>query len=260
MNIQYYEIPEERSLRVLDSVIRVYTRSAEPVSSSAVARDLGHIWSSATVRNVFVELEGLGWLHQPHRASGRIPTELGFRIFVERIVRPGARDRQMDRLLESSLDLHGDSLPQILDEALKLVSRLSHALGIRLVVLGTDAEGFLSECRLTGVDELIEQPEFSDPKRLKGLIHVLQDSHPVGAYLEGQVSHPGQVKVIIGRENSLELLSPFSLVATRIHREKETALLGVMGPVRMEYSLVMGVMEGLARLLSVEGSGPESWS
>jgi transcriptional regulator of heat shock response len=78
--------------------------------------------------------------------------------------------------------------------------------------------------------------------------------------MENQVSYPGQVKVLIGSENSIDLLNSFSLVATRIHRHRETALLGVMGPVRMEYSLVLGAMEGLSRLLSTEGDSPKSWS
>jgi transcriptional regulator of heat shock response len=260
MNVRYYEIPEERNLRVLDSVVRLYTEQAKPVSSAAVARDLGHIWSSATVRNVFSELEILGWLHQPHQASGRIPSELGFRIFVEQVIRPGAQNRELDKLLEAELDLKASSLPEVLDEALNLVSRLSHALGISLVVLNPEPSQSVRECRMTGVDELLEQPEFSDPESLKGLIHLLQDSDPVGEYMEGQVAYPGQVKVLIGSENSMDLLNSFSLVATRIRRSRETALLGVMGPVRMEYSLVLGAMEGLTRLLSTDGESPKSWS
>ncbi len=260
MNVRYYEIPEERNLRVLDSVVRLYTEQAKPVSSAAVARDLGHIWSSATVRSVFAELENLGWLYQPHRASGRIPTELGFRIFVEQVVRPSAQPEGLERILEAELDLRANSLPEVLDEALNLVSRLSHALGISLVVLNPEPAQSVRECRVTGVDELLEQPEFEDPESLKGLIHLLQDSDPVGEYMEGQVAQPGQVKVLIGSENSMDLLNSFSLVATRIRRSQETALLGVMGPVRMEYSLVLGAMEGLTRLLSTEGESPKSWS
>jgi len=252
MNVHYYEIPDERNLRVLDSVIRLYTLTAEPVSSSPVARDLGHVWSSATVRSVFQEMEDQGWLFQPHRASGRIPTEQGYRVFVERVVRPGSRPKSLQRLLESELALRSESLPKILDEAVQLVSRLGHALGISLVVLEPMPEDRPRECRLTGVEELLGQPEFSDPERLKGLIHLMQDSHPVGAYLEGQLDAPGQVKVLIGSENSLELLRRFSLGAARIQRERETALLGVMGPVRMEYSLVLGALEGLVRLLSTD--------
>jgi len=260
MDIRYYEIPDDRKLRVLESLIRIHTQSAEPVSSAAVSRDLDHVWSSATVRSVFVELERLGWVHQPHRAAGRIPTELGYRIFIERIIRPGARPEGLERLLEAELDLKTNSLPEVLDEALNLVSRLSHALGISLVVLNPEPMRSVRECRLAGVDELLDQPEFSNPDQLKGLIHLLQDSDPVGEYMEGQVSYPGQVKVLIGSENSMDLLNSYSLVATRIRRRRETALLGVMGPVRMEYSLVLGAMEGLSRLLSIDGDSPKSWS
>jgi transcriptional regulator of heat shock response len=259
MNFRYYEIPDDRELRVLESVVRLHTESADPVSSAAVARDLDHRWSSATIRNVFSELEQRGWLYRPHASSGRVPTERGYRVYVESVVLPGRREGQGRRLLESELDLSPDAGAEQLQEAMKLISQLSHALGISLLVLAPEGRDS-ADCRLTGVNELLEQPEFEDPEHLRGLIQVIQGPGPLGEYLRGEVAGDPPLKVLIGRENRLEILSPFSLVATRVEGEKRSALLGVLGPHRMEYPLAIEVLAGLSQLLEGWPDDPRRWS
>ena len=259
MNFRYYEIPDDRELRVLESVVRLHTESADPVSSAAVARDLDHRWSSATIRNVFSDLERRGWLYRPHPSAGRVPTEAGYRAFVEGIVLPGRREGRGRHLLESELEWGRGALDEQLRGAMDLISRLSHALGISLLVLapGADeAEG----CRLTGVEQLLEQPEFEDPGHLRGLIQVMQEPGPLGDYLRGEVAGAEPLKVLIGSENRLEILSPFSLVATRVEGEGRSALLGVLGPHRMEYPLVIDVLAGLGQLLEAGRDDPRRWS
>ena len=260
MNFRYYEIPSRRELRVLESVVRLHTESADPVSSAAVARDLGHRWSSATIRNVFSELEQRGWLFRPHPSSGRVPTEQGYRAYVEEIVLPGRKGGETRHLLETELDIGRGTLAEQLEAAMGLISRLSHVLGISLLVLAPGQSAAGPGCQLTGVNELLEQPEFEDPGHLRGLIQVLQEPAPLGDYLRGEVAGDEALKILIGRENSLEILSPFSLVATRIDGGRESALLGVLGPLRMEYPLVIDILAGLSQLFSVRQGEPRTWS
>jgi transcriptional regulator of heat shock response len=260
MDFRYYEIPEDRKLRVLDSVIRLYTERADPVSSSAVARDLQHRWSASTVRNVFTELEELGWLAQPHRSSGRVPTNLGYRTFVEKILRGSGGDRSWERRLRGHLDLDSGSLSPLLAQAAELLSRVSHALGMSVLVFspasGLDAE----KVRITGIDQLLQQPEFEDPRRLKVLIHLLDDVRPFDDYLRNLADHPGRIRLRIGEENTLADLDQFTLVTTRIDRSRESALVALLGPVRMEYPLVLGAMQSLVRLLNSESEENPTWS
>ncbi|MBM4117274.1 hypothetical protein FJ251_05950 [bacterium] len=261
MDFRYYDVPQDRQLRILDAVIRLYTERAEPVSSAAVSRALEHSWSSATVRNVFTELDELGWLVQPHRAAGRIPTDLGYRVYVERVVRPAPRGRDWQPQLASALGPQADSLAQQLERAARLISRLSHALGISLLIVSppearrADAQG---RPRLTGVEELLGLPEFEDPRRLRVLVHLLDDATSVGESLRALTDPPGQVQVRIGSENTLSELGQFSLVGACIQRSDESAIMGLLGPVRMEYPLVLGSMEALVALL--HDRGREAWS
>lgn len=266
MDFRYYELPEDRQLRVLDSVIRLHTERAEPVSSAAVTRDLDLCWSSATIRNVFMELEELGWLVQPHRSAGRVPTDLGYRVYVERVIRPTRDGKQWERVLESELlEFHDGSLSHVLDRAAALISRLSHALGLSLLILSPAPSSSEAEAdgrvQITGVDELLGLPEFEDPRKLRVLVHLLDDAAPVARYLREIVDTPGQVRVRIGEENRLADLEQFSLIGTRIDRSEESAVMGLLGPKRMDYPLVLASLEGLVELLhDSDRPDNDSWS
>lgn len=73
----------DRSRRVLATLVREYIETGEPVPSQMLARKSGLGVSSATVRNVLAQLEELGYVHQPHTSAGRVPTDRGYRVFVD---------------------------------------------------------------------------------------------------------------------------------------------------------------------------------
>ena len=73
---------EERKASILRAVVQEYITTAQPVGSSVIANAPGIEVSPATVRNEMVQLERQGYLHQPHTSAGRVPTEKGYRFFV----------------------------------------------------------------------------------------------------------------------------------------------------------------------------------
>jgi heat-inducible transcriptional repressor len=80
-----YEL-SDRPRRVLATLVREYIETGEPVSSQMLARKSGLGVSSATVRNVLAQLEDLGYVHQPHTSAGRVPTDRGYRVFVDLLI------------------------------------------------------------------------------------------------------------------------------------------------------------------------------
>jgi heat-inducible transcriptional repressor len=72
----------ERSRRVLEAVILEFIKGGVPVGSRAIAKKYGLSVSPATIRNVMADLEELGLLYQPHTSAGRVPTELGLRVYI----------------------------------------------------------------------------------------------------------------------------------------------------------------------------------
>src|ERR1700754_3624925 len=80
-----FELPE-RSRRLLATLVRENIDSGEPVPSQVIAHRSGLGLSSATVRNVLAQLEEHGYVHQPHTSAGRVPTDVGYRVFVDMLL------------------------------------------------------------------------------------------------------------------------------------------------------------------------------
>src|SRR5919201_6413288 len=83
----------DRPRRLLATIIREYVETGEPVSSQVLARRSGLGLSSATVRNVLIQLEEAGYVHQPHTSAGRVPTDRGYRVFVDLLLESRKRTR-----------------------------------------------------------------------------------------------------------------------------------------------------------------------
>src|SRR4051794_8120177 len=88
----------EREREVLRAVVRAYISSGEPVGSSHLVRKPEFDVSAATMRNVLADLEELGFIEKPHTSAGRVPTEKGYRFYVDTLVKmkdPAPRDREL---------------------------------------------------------------------------------------------------------------------------------------------------------------------
>jgi heat-inducible transcriptional repressor len=130
----------DRSRRILAALVGEYVETGEPVASATLARLGGFGLSSATVRNVLSALEEQGYLYQPHTSAGRVPTDLGYRCYVDMLLemkRPGRSPG-----LEAQLLAHAPS-PALMGDALTTVSHVlseaSHYVGFAVPPQGEDA-------------------------------------------------------------------------------------------------------------------------
>src|SRR6187397_915674 len=100
---------EERRLAVLRAIVEDYVATEEPVGSRALVERHGLGVSPATVRNDMAALEDEGYIHQPHTSAGRVPTDKGYRLFVDRLttVKPlsTAERRAVQSFLDGALDI-----------------------------------------------------------------------------------------------------------------------------------------------------------
>ena len=114
-----YELPD-RSRRLLATLVREYIETGEPVASQALARKCGLGVSSATVRSVLAQLHEEGYIDQPHTSAGRVPTDRGYRVFVDLLLEKPPRP---SALVESQLRQQAERSP-LLDDLLASVSHL----------------------------------------------------------------------------------------------------------------------------------------
>ena len=124
----------ERSRRLLGTLVRGYVETGEPVSSQVLARDSGLGVSSATVRHVLAQLEDAGYVHQPHTSAGRVPTDRGYRVFVDDLLE-GRKPARASQNVENQLRQHAGSAPlmdQLLAGVSHLVARTARQVGFAL--------------------------------------------------------------------------------------------------------------------------------
>ena len=124
----------ERARRLLATLVREYIETGEPVSSQVLAQHSGLGVSSATVRNMLAQLEDAGYVHQPHTSAGRVPTDRGYRVFVDLLLE-ARRPARPPAGVESQLRQHAGRSP-LMDDLLAsmshVVSRAARQVGFAL--------------------------------------------------------------------------------------------------------------------------------
>jgi heat-inducible transcriptional repressor len=128
MTTRHPELPE-RDRRILAELVQAYIEQGEPVSSLWLA-GRGFGVSSATLRNVMARLEELGYVHQPHTSAGRVPTDMGYRSYVDQIL-VERRAARLPPQVEERLRRAG-TVEDVLSHASQEISRASHQLGFAI--------------------------------------------------------------------------------------------------------------------------------
>ena len=124
----------ERSRRLLAALVREHIATGDPVSSQALAGETGLGVSSATIRNMFARLEAEGYLHQPHTSAGRVPTDRGYRVFVDLLLE-SRKPARSTAVVEHELRQHAERSPLIDDLLVSvshMVSRASKHVGFAI--------------------------------------------------------------------------------------------------------------------------------
>src|SRR2546421_881222 len=123
----------ERSKRVLAALIREYISSGDPVPSSLLVTAAGLGVSSATMRNILARLEDDGFIQQPHTSAGRIPTDRGYRFYVDLLLE-GKRSSRTATAVEARLrrDVSGSLPDGLMSQVSHVLSQASHGVGFAL--------------------------------------------------------------------------------------------------------------------------------
>jgi heat-inducible transcriptional repressor len=118
----------ERRAAVLRAIVEEYVQTAQPVASQSIARSRALGVSSATVRNDMIQLEREGYIAQPHTSAGRIPTDQGYRYFVDHFTKAGSLPPTQRRAVADFFASAHSALEDLLHETSQLLARLtSHA-------------------------------------------------------------------------------------------------------------------------------------
>jgi heat-inducible transcriptional repressor len=125
---------------VLRAIVQDYIRTAEPVGSRTISRNYGFSLSAATIRTIMADLEELGYVAQPHTSAGRVPTDRGYRLYVDSLMdRPPLSPAEVEQI-EQHVGLSTSEIEDLLKEAGKLLSALSPYVAVALAPRLTDSQ------------------------------------------------------------------------------------------------------------------------
>lgn len=332
----------DREKNVLAVLMEHYILSADPIGSKTISGTMNNRFSSATIRNIMVTLEKLGFLIKPHAVAGRIPTAKAFRYYVNGLSTFRSPGRKELKALESLAKPRYSYVEEIMEDTSKVLASLSSCTSIvveprvdmmlfkeiefvklsphtilivfvtssgivheRLVNasedIGHDAlneiknymndkfsgmpfyllrnavvrdmkkdredvaklydkiknaldvivdEEDKREVYIDGTSRMIGVPEFSDVERLKELFRALENKERLVKLLDGCLDKEG-ISVLIGAESDLKEMKNISIIMSSYRiSEKSWGTLGVIGPMRMNYSKIIPIVDYTARAVT----------
>lgn len=348
-----------RQAQILRATVQHYIATAEPVGSKSIAQGYDFSVSPATIRNAMGVLEKEGLLYQPHVSAGRVPSDSGYRIYVDQLITPcDAQSQRVGQTLNQRLRAGDWSVEAMLRSAAQILSTVSgyialvtlphHPLGAKLkhvqllqveagramlivvtdtyqthsnifdipgwpdqgvspdlekqvqrelemlsnflnyhlrarpfnelhhldwqelgqefqrysdqicsfllAVAGSYEMPHLTQILISGVSEILHQPEFSELNQFQTIIHLLEDEQELLWPVIFETSHESReqrVSVRIGAENPLEPMQTCTLVSAPYHRgEDPLGSVSVLGPTRMAYESAIASVATTADYLS----------
>ncbi len=125
-----FENLTDREKQVLGNLINYYIASAGPVGSRVIANKFKMGVSPATIRNTLQDLEELGLVAQPHTSAGRVPTDLGYRVYVDYILKPEALSEAEQNVIKEEIFKEGRGIKELLGQTCRVLSEITHQLGV----------------------------------------------------------------------------------------------------------------------------------
>jgi len=198
----------DRQSHILNTVIEEYIKNAIPVSSGAIF-DIGILdVSCPTIRNEMADLTEMGYLAQPHTSAGRVPTELGYRFFVDKII-----SKQAKKFRKKSTNKISEAAREISLETSDVVLFIDDSRAVKY----------------TGLNKVLRKPEFSTHSAVLSIIEELDRFEKYAQDLEKEIKD--ELEVFIGSENPFFENPEYSMLATR----SDCGFIALIGPMRMNY-------------------------
>lgn len=221
----------ERQQRILSAIIEQYAEVASPVGSSLLAKVFNV--SSATIRAEMAELEALGFIMQPHTSAGRIPTDKGYRFYVNNLAINPPRSKiegRAEKALASRVQQAG-APERMIRNAVDTLVELTHNLG--LATIG-------NQLYISGLGNLFTQPEFINSFQVQEVARLLDNLEPW--IKEATPTQP--LSVFIGSENPIGRSAGCSLIIGSFRSSfSDKSYIGILGPTRQNYRDVISLVK-----------------
>jgi len=228
----------DRKSALISAIINEHIISGQTVASKAIVDNYDFSLSPATIRNEMGALEKDGYIYQPHTSAGRIPTEKGWKYYIENFLKDVELDKKHKQVLDRVLSDTGLSYEGIIKSAAKGLAELSE----EAVFVGFSPDNFY----YTGLSNLFRKPEFQKIDLVRHMSEVVDHLDEV---IKDMFDEINEVRVLVGSEN------PFgkecsSIVGKYKYGKDQEGLFGILGPMRMDYENNLALIKYAKQLFS----------
>ena len=233
---------QDRRDLVLGIVVDQYIQTVNPVSSVYIAQEFSLDLSPATIRNILAELEEMGYLTHPHTSAGRIPTQSGYRYYVDHLMHE-IQLLEAERVqIRAQYKKQVMELEQLLEKTSDVVSRLTHYT----TLISVDG---LNHVYCKGTSYVVGYPEYQDIQKIQNILHALEEKERILAIINKDLEH--KIEIYIGEELRCDEISGCSLAISSFQSEKgPSGRIAVLGPTRMDYKKVVSTLNYVTDLVN----------
>ena len=245
----------QRQNNILRGVIETHIETSQPVGSRSIAEKYSLSFSPATIRNEMGALEEMGYLTHPHTSSGRLPTDHGYRYYLDHTsFEETTEESSLDRLSEDLFPVAGyEKIDEFLEQVSRRLSAMSQEIGLMLMPVPEAAatgKGEGLRMSLQGLPYILEKPEFQDVRKVRNLVGVFEEKVTLTKWVLNHADQ-GHVSVSVGHEHEQEALEDCAIVvaAYTFGAEQQQGVLAILGPKRMAYRQIVPLVSRMAMVV-----------
>lgn len=226
------------------SLISDYVKTAEPVASADLAKRFK--MSSATMRNEMSVLENAGYLVQPHTSAGRIPSDMGYRFYINELEtrEPDSEiEPKVGRQIQKDVSEHSNSLERLFSVLVREMAQATGSLAIaRMLESGNVFD--------SGFEKMLKAPEFEEKEDfLEAADHIIELREELETLFD---EASGRTVVFVGKENPIAGFDEYSLIVSGISSGGQKVVYGLFGPKRMRYDKNTALVQYINNIISEE--------
>ncbi len=236
----------ERKDKILRITIDQYISTVTPVSSARITKECSLDLSSATVRNILAELEEEGYLTHPHTSAGRVPTQLGYRYYVDNFVNE-------IQLLEAEKMHIKEEYARETFEMETLLERTSTVLANMTCYTSiVSVDGWDHKLFCGGTSFIMGYPDYQDVsrdvQRIKNILAALDEKEKLLEVINRDLAK--KIDILIGREMECSDIDGCSLVVSKYKsKQGPSGRIAILGPTRMDYNRVVSTLDYFSGLV-----------
>lgn len=227
---------QQRKDAVLGIVVHEYIKTVAPVGSANLVKQYGLNVSPATVRNTLAELEQDGYLTHPHTSAGRVPTEKGYRYYVDFLMKEIRLLEEEQLRLRYEYKRGMNELENLLEDMSLRLSDVTQCTSI----VSFDDWGSKIICR--GTNYMIQQDAHLDLERVSNLLRILEEKEQMLEIINRELKN--KIEIFIGHELALKEMENCSLAVSEFKDQHgRKGRVAILGPTRMDYDRVVSALQ-----------------